>query len=136
MAMSLSTSEMHTTGQPALSFLAGPAIEARARLPEYGDAAMDFHRRSSAGSASRNPLQRIASLLIAISRNNSYEGRDPHAIPDTLTSGFVAQLLGIEVPALAHLLATLEHQGMVARAPNAGLRLTNLVSLERLADAH
>lgn len=138
MAMSFSASEAQTAWQPAPSLLVGKseAIQARAWLKDDGDSAIGLHRRSIASFASRNPLQRIASLLIAISSNNQYEGRDPHVVPDSLTSGFVAQLLGIEVPALVELLVTLKHQGLVAPVPAARLRLTNLAGLERLADAH
>jgi CRP/FNR family transcriptional regulator len=138
MAMSVSASEMQKARQSVAPFLIrrSEAVQARAGLKDDADAAIDLHRRSVAGFASRNPLQRIASLLIAISHNNEYEGRDPRAVPDTLTSGFVAELLGIEVRALADLLQTLEHQGFVAAVPAVGLKLTNLAGLERLADAH
>jgi hypothetical protein len=40
-----------------------------------------------ASAASRSGPQRLAALLSGISRNNSYEGRDPLLIPDSLTSG-------------------------------------------------
>ena len=56
--------------------------------------------------------------------------------PNSLTCGFVAQLLDIEVPLLADLLVSLERQGLVTSSPSVGLELTNLVGLEELADAH
>lgn len=90
-------------------------------------------RRSLAGS--RTAQQRLAALLFGISRNNSYEGRDPCLIPDSLTSGFVADLLGLDVSELAESLVELEHQGFVTQAQAGGLRLTNLRALESLADA-
>lgn len=135
--MAMPFSEVQSAGQSAPSLLFGrsEARQARSRLKDEGDVAFDLNRRSMARFANRTPLQRIASLLIAISQNNLFEGRDPHAVPDALTSGFVAQLLGIEVPALVALLVTLERQGLVAPVPAAGLRLTNLAGLERLADA-
>jgi hypothetical protein len=138
MAMSFSASEMQTARQSVSPFLMrrSGAVQARSGLKDDADAAINLHRRSTASFASHNPLQRIAALLIGISRNNQYEGRDPHAVPDSLTSGFVAELLGIEVPALAGLLITLEDEGLVAPVPGAGLSLTNLAGLERLADAH
>ena len=94
-----------------------------------------LRRRSIVRSGRLAPLERIAAFLVAISRNNTYEGRDPYTIPDSLTCGFVAQLLNIGVQELADLLVALEHQGMVASAPTAGLKLTNLDDLESLADA-
>jgi len=53
-----------------------------------------------------------------------------------LTSGFVADLLGIEVPVLADLLVALKRNGLVAANRSAGLTLTNFPGLEKLADAH
>ena len=94
-----------------------------------------MRRHSIVRSGSQAPLERVAALLVAISRNNEYEGRDRRTIPDSLTCGSVAQLLGIEVPVLADLLVSLEHQGLVASTPPSVLELTNLAGLERLADA-
>ena len=91
-------------------------------------------RRSLA--ADRSCLLRVAALLSAISRNNSHEGRDPALIPDCLTSGFVADLLGLRVSDLADALAELEHRGLVAQAPGSVLRLTNLPTLDRLIESH
>ncbi len=89
-------------------------------------------RRSLA--ATRTTVQRLAALLSGISRNNSYEGRDPCLIPDSLASGFVAELLGVKVSDLAESLVELEHLGLVAQAQTGGLRLTNLPALESLGD--
>ena len=91
-------------------------------------------RRSLASDRTR--LQRVAALLSAISRNNSHEGRDPVLIPDCLTSGFVADLLGLRVSDLADALVELEHRGLVAQAQGSALRLTNPPELERLIEAH
>ena len=90
-------------------------------------------RRSLA--ADRTRVQRVAALLSAISRNNSHEGRDPVLIPDCLTSGFVADLLGLRVSDLADALVELEHRGLVAQAQGSALRLTNLPELERLIES-
>ena len=57
--------------------------------------------------------------FVAISQNNEYEGRDARTIPDSLTCGFVAQLLDIDVPLLADLLVSLERQGLVTSSPSA-----------------
>ena len=90
-------------------------------------------RRSLA--ADRTRVQRVAALLSAISRNNSHEGRDPALIPDCLTSGFVADLLGLRVSDLADALVELEHRGLVAQAQGSALRLTDLPALERLIES-
>jgi hypothetical protein len=79
------------------------------------------------------PLARIAALLISISRNNVYEGRDPKVMPDSLTSGFVADLLGIEIDDLAAQLMELQRRGLVD-SEGSTLRLKDMAALERLAD--
>jgi hypothetical protein len=79
------------------------------------------------------PLMRVAALLVSISRNNSYEGRDPALVPDTLTSGFVADLLGLDIDALATLLVELQRQGLIESNQAATLRLKDIAGLERLA---
>ena len=87
-----------------------------------------------ASAASRSGPQRLAALLLGISRNNSYEGRDPRLIPDSLTSAFVAGVLGGRVSDLAEWLLELEHHGLVTQGQAGGLRLTNVPALEGLAD--
>ena len=59
----------------------------------------------------------------------------PVLIPDCLTSGFVADLLGLRVSDLADALVELEHRGFVAQAQGSALRLTNLPELERLIES-
>jgi CRP/FNR family transcriptional regulator, anaerobic regulatory protein len=138
MAMSVSTSDVQNAKQSAPPFLvrrSGAVLGTRSPVKDAGDAAFALRRRSIVRSGRLAPLERIAAFLVAISRNNTYEGRDPYTIPDSLTCGFVAQLLNIGVQELADLLVALEHQGMVASAPTAGLKLTNLDDLESLADA-
>jgi hypothetical protein len=139
MPASVSSAEMLNArqyGRPVLSELPRALPGARAGLEDDGNAAFLSRRRSLARSGSRNPIERVAAFLVAISQNNRYEGRDPHTIPDSLTSGFVADLLGIDVPVLADLLITLERKGLVAANRSAGLTLTNFPGLEKLADAH
>jgi hypothetical protein len=87
-------------------------------------------------AAAHTGAQRLAALLTAISHNNAYEGRDPELVPDALRCGFVAELLGVGVPQLAELLTSLEQLGLVAPAPDGGLRLVDVRALEDLADAH
>jgi Crp-like helix-turn-helix protein len=142
MLTSVSSAEMLNArqyGPPVLTELPRALPRARAGLDDDdddGNAAFVSRRRSLALSGSRNPIERVAAFLVAISQNNRYEGRDPHTIPDSLTSGFVANLLGVDVPVLADLLIALERKGLVAANRSAGLTLTNFPGLEKLADAH
>lgn len=110
---------------------AGPAAQPCADE----DAEPDFEaRRSLATRAGRAPLQRVAAFLVAISHNNSYEGRDPRVIPDSLASGFVADLLGLGLTSLAATLVELKARGLIVAAPQSGLRLMDLAGLESLAE--
>ena len=110
-------------------FPATPAVPSRGNGLDLLSA-----RRSLA--ANRTPFHRVAALLSSISRNNSYEGRDPDIIPDSLTSGFVADLVGLTVSDLAGSLVKLQRLGLVAQAPGGALRLLDRPALERLIDAH
>ncbi len=78
--------------------------------PNDIDDALSARRRSLEIGARDNPLSRVAALLVSISRNNGYEGRDPKSMPDTLTSGFVADLLGLDIGSLAALLVDLRRR--------------------------
>ena len=62
------------------------------------------------------------------------EGRDPSLITDELSSGAVAEHLGLSLDALADVLRDLEARGLVLSARE-GLRITDLGALERFADA-
>ena len=88
-------------------------------------------RRSLAAAESH---VRVAALLSSISCNNRNEGRDPAIIPDCVSSGFVADLLGLGVDDLARALVELKHRGLVQEQGSA-LRLTDLPALERLIES-
>jgi len=77
-------------------------------------------------------VNQLAALLISLSRNNHYEGRDPASIPDNLASGFVAELLAVDMGILTDALIALQQRGFV-KAEGHGLRLTSINALERLA---
>ena len=73
---------------------------------------------------------------MVVSRNNTYEGRDANAVPDFLSSGFVADLLGLSIDLLADVLRKLANLGVVQPSKVTGLLITDPAALERLADAH
>jgi CRP/FNR family transcriptional regulator, anaerobic regulatory protein len=97
------------------------------------DRAFEARRRAVVSAGDLAPLERVAAFLVSISRNNRHEGRDPTVIPDTLTCGFVTDLLGIPIDTLAAILKTLEKRGLIATDPRCGLRLKDLDGLEGLA---
>jgi len=103
--------------------------------PNDVEDALTARRRALQIGACDKPLARVAALLVSISRNNSYEGRDPRSMPDTLTSGFVADLLCLDLGSLAALLVDLRRRGLIDSDPSSTLRLKDLPGLEALADA-
>ena len=107
----------------------------RSHRPVEVEDEMTARRRAVAIATSDKPLARVAALLVSISRNNSYEGRDPRQLPDTLTSGFVADLLGIDIGSLAALLVDLRRLGLIDSDPSSALLLKDISGLEMLADA-
>ena len=112
-----------------------PEARARRRHVDPANDAFEARRQALVYAGNRAPLERVAAFLVAISKNNSHEGRDPCAIPESLTCGFVADLLGFPIDTLASLLKALEGRGLVAPNSNSGLRLENLPGLEQLAHA-
>jgi CRP/FNR family transcriptional regulator len=102
--------------------------------PVQVEDALTARRRALEKSTSYRPISRIAALLVSISRNNGYEGRDPHVMPDTLTSGFVADLLGLDIGSLAEMLVDLRRRGLIDSDASSALRLKDIAKLEALAD--
>lgn len=96
----------------------------------------ELRREAIARSTQQNPLARTAALLLSIASNNSYEGRDPTSVPDTLSSGFVADLLGMDLDELAHVLTELEFRGLIEPGSASTLCLKDMAGLAALADAH
>jgi CRP-like cAMP-binding protein len=83
---------------------------------------------------SDRPLARVAALLLSISQNNRYEGRDAKTVPDALTSGFVADLLGVDIGTLAALLVDLRRRGLVEGGPDGTLQLKDVEGLQQLVN--
>ena len=79
-------------------------------------------------------MNRLAALLVALSRQNALEGRDPRRVGDELGCGAVAAWLGIDVSELANALLELEQSGLLEQSPPNGVRLSDLARLERLAE--
>ncbi len=106
---------------------------ASARLARAVDKEFDSVR-SQHLSLPLAPIERVSSLLIALSRANSQEGRDPNSITDSLKCGVIADYLAMSVDELAGILVELEKRGFIERWPSGVLRLTDMDALDRLAD--
>ena len=112
------------------------ATRNRATAPVEVEDALIARRKALEKSTSNKPIARVAALLVSIARNNGYEGRDPHVMPDTLTSGFVADLLGLDIGSLAELLVDLRRRGLIDNDASSALRLKDIAKLEALANGN
>ena len=116
--------------------LIGGSAWLKARQEVEDRAKFEPRNHSAACRRSQKPIERVAAFLVAVSRNNSYEGRDPSVVPDFLSSGFVADLLGLSIDLLADVLRRLASLGVVQPSKSAGLLITDMAALEQLVDAH
>ena len=125
----LAVPSLAETGEPA-----APNPQLTQSLGEVAE--NDFQQRKALAYAlgRSSPPIRLAALLVNLSRNNAREGRDPTIIPDTLNCGVVAEMLGLEVSALAAALLELAHKHLIELAPEASLRISDIQGLERFAD--
>ena len=96
MPMSASLNEPRPLSGLSYGLIGGGAW-LKARQEDKDRANFEPRNHSAACRRSQKPIERVAAFLVAVSRNNSYEGRDPNAIPDFLSSGFVADLLGLSI---------------------------------------
>jgi CRP/FNR family transcriptional regulator len=107
--------------------------KAQLKLDQAVEREFEFRRAVLVEQGRRSPLVRVAAFLVSLSRTNVQEGRDSWIVADCCPSGFVAELLGLDVETLAAVLADLERQEMIEACPRAGLRITDIEGLERLA---
>lgn len=133
--MSVSLNQPRPLSGFSPGLIAGDAWR-QAREEDAGRTKFEPRNRSAVCNGSQTPLARVAAFLVVVSRNNTYEGRDANAVPDFLSSGFVADLLGLSIDLLADVLRKLANLGVVQPSKVAGLLITDPAALERLADAH
>jgi CRP/FNR family transcriptional regulator len=107
---------------------------ARDRLKQAIDEEFEFVRDGLVRSGRRNPIERLAAFFVALSRSNSYEGRIPNIIADSVKCGVVASYLALSVETLARMLVELEERGLIEYCTPSGLRLKDIAALEQLAD--
>jgi len=116
----------------------GRALEADAQLAARVAAADDrefaYARSRAVKTGEDKPVERVASLLTALSHLSVPEGRDPSLITDEIASEAVAERLHMSRDSVVHVLCELEDRGLI-RASSAGVRIVDMSGLEKLADA-
>lgn len=117
----------------ALDAIVEKSVRARSRLAAAIEREVAYLKETLVRSTQRAPLQRVAALFATLSRYNTYEGREPAVITESLTCGAAAGHLGMSVDALALELAELQARGLI-EPHEKGLRLLDIEALERLGD--
>ncbi len=80
------------------------------------------------------PVERLASFLLFLSRDNVHSGGDGHSIAGDLQCGFVAELLKFTVSELEEHLLTLQRKGLILPCADGGLQLADIAALERVSN--
>jgi len=111
-----------------------PDFLASRRQRRAADKAFALRRIELVQEGRESPLKRVAALFAVLSNNNTYEGRDPNLIADSIRCGVVADYLNLSVDELASVLVDLETWGLIEPGPGGGIRLKNVAALETLAD--
>ncbi len=117
----------------AQSSAIGNNPKSQLKLDEAVEREFEFRRASLVESGRQSPLKRVAAFLVGLSRINAHEGRDPWLVGEQCPSGFIADLLGLTVDALAAHLIELEECGLIEACPPAGLQLKDIAALEEVA---
>jgi CRP/FNR family transcriptional regulator len=93
----------------------------------------DARRDELTTAGHRQPIERVAALLVTSARTNVQQGRPAEIIKDSWKCGFIADLLQLTLDDLTSILLDLERRGLIAAA-GPDLRLTNIPALEAMAD--
>ncbi len=95
----------------------------------------EFRRKSLAADGRGRPVVRLAALLVALSRRNRNEGRDPYLIDDVPRSAVVAEYLELTIDLLALALVQLQNQRLIELGPNNNLYLKDVEGLAALSES-
>ena len=107
--------------------------ELAARLTAAADREFDILRQRTVKLDGRSTASRVAAFLLAVSENSASEGRNGRVVTDDVDSGAAANMLRLDIEALAMALVDLEKRGLVLRVDE-GLRLQDVSALQALAN--
>jgi len=119
----------------------GPVSPSKSRTLAVGEQKQrnpgddEFERRKALArnSGLSNQVGSVAAFLVAISRQNMHEGRDPTLVCDSLQCGTVADFLSLDSEALSRALLALQNLGLIESHETGSLRLKDIGALERVA---
>jgi CRP/FNR family transcriptional regulator len=95
----------------------------------------EYRRETLAAQGKGRPVARLAALLVALSRRNRGEGRDPYLIDDVPNSAIVADYLGLSIDLLALALVQLQNQRLIELTAQNALYLRDVEALAALSES-
>ena len=107
--------------------------KAEAELKQTVEREFELRKNSLVQSGRRNPVERVAAFLLAVSQINKREGRDANVVGTSWQCALVADQLELSIDLLARMLVEFEKRGLIKWCPSGDLRLKDLATLEGLA---
>jgi CRP/FNR family transcriptional regulator len=106
---------------------------AQAKLAQSVEREFEARRDELCNAGRRQPIERVAALLVTSARTNVQQGRPAELIKDSWKCGVIADLLQLTLDDLTAILVNLEARGLIAAAGQ-DLRLIDIPALEAMAD--
>ncbi len=117
----------------ALADIVRRDARAQAKLAQAMEREFEARRDELHAAGQRQPIERVAALLVTSARTNVQQGRTAELIKDSWKCGFIADLLQMTLDDLSAVLVELDRRGLIAAAGD-DLRLTDIDALEAMAD--
>lgn len=133
-AQALTTTEVRSLPLAAVQDLSTQSADWAERIRAAAEREFGQLRAQAAGEDERTAVQKLASFLVAVSSVNRSACGDPFVVTDGLTSGVLADYLGLSIEDLSAALVHLHRLGFVSPARAGGLRLLDVAGLEACAD--
>ena len=92
-----------------------------------------YLRSTIVASTANRPMARVAAFLSFLSQRNASEGRDPEIIDESVQCSIVADYLKMDIATLEDALHELEKQAIISYHAPRGLRIRDVVRLDRFA---
>lgn len=132
-AQAITDSVVNTLTDEDVSRLAEIDLSFRAKQADAVSREFAYRKTMLARRGQFTVAECLASFLIAVSRQNKHEGRDPAIVTETFTCGAVARLLGISIDELARALILLKTCGLIDDIAGGSLHIKSVEALEAVA---
>jgi CRP/FNR family transcriptional regulator, anaerobic regulatory protein len=117
----------------ALAEVARSDPRAQAKLAQSVEREFEARRDELVGAGQRQPIERVAALLVTSAYTNVQQGRPAELIKDSWKCGVIADLLQLTLDDLSAILVDLQRRGLIEAAGD-DLRLIDIAALESMAD--